>query len=174
MNLSLRRTSKTTEAVLGVLEVDGSFECYTLEDPDGAGDRINAGTYKVITDFSNRFQKIMPHVIGSEAIDNRGIRIHCGNTQADTEGCILLGQSEGVNEIEGSRLAFNAFFPKLEAALARGEAVSLVVSDDIQSNPVQVPGTTSPLPAPHLGTPPSQAISLIGMLLSILKPLFRS
>lgn len=129
MNLSLKRTLKTKEAVLGALAVDGSFECFTLEDPDGAGDRIDAGTYNVITDFSHRFQKIMPLLTGPK-VDGRGIRIHCGNTQADTEGCILLGQSEGKNEIEGSRLAFNAFFPKLQSALARGEKVTLTVTDE--------------------------------------------
>lgn len=167
MNLSLRRTSKTTEAVLGVLAVDGSFECYTLEDPDGAGDRIDAGTYNVIADFSNRFQKIMPHVVGSEAIDNRGIRIHCGNTQADTEGCILLGQSEGVNEIEGSRLAFNAFYLKLEAALARGETVSLVVSDQTEPTHSENQCRVSPSPASRPDTSPSLVTWLLGIVSSL-------
>lgn len=154
----------TAEACLGDLEVDGSHECYTLEDPDGAGDRIPAGTYKVIIDFSNRFQKKMPHVIGDPAVDARGIRIHCGNTQADTEGCILLGQSEGVNEIEGSRAAFNAFLPKLEAALGRGEAVILSVTDETTLRQANQPG----IPLPAIRQDKSMFLCIVQTLFSIL------
>lgn len=130
MQLKLKRTLKNASAVVGSLEVDGKFECYTLEDPDTAGDRIPAGSYYIIIDFSNRFQKKMPHVLGSKAIDTRGIRIHSGNTQADTEGCILVGTGKTATSVTGSRDAFKALYAKLEAALeVRKEKVSIVVSD---------------------------------------------
>lgn len=127
MNLVLTRTKTDPQATLGSLTVDGKFECFTLEDPDGANDRIPAGSYHVTIDFSNRFQKEMPHVLGSSAIDSRGIRIHCGNTQADTEGCILLGTGQTSTSVTGSHAAFDVFFPKLQAALDRKEHVSIVV-----------------------------------------------
>lgn len=129
MQLNLKRTIQGPEAVIGQLAVNGEFECYTLEDPDGAGDRIDAGTYEVITDYSNRFKKIMPLVVGSAAVNGRGIRIHAGNTQADTSGCILVGRTCTETSIGESRLAFSALFAKIEDAIARGETVTLEVSD---------------------------------------------
>jgi hypothetical protein len=84
------------------------------------------GTYNVVIDFSQRFEREMPHVLNVEGFD--GIRIHSGNTSADTEGCILLGQTRnGSDEVINSRAAYNAFFPKLQAAINSGERVSITI-----------------------------------------------
>lgn len=46
-----------------------------------------------------------------------GVRIHAGNTSADTEGCILLGTTwSGKDFIGNSKIAFDAFFKKLQNA----------------------------------------------------------
>lgn len=127
MILKLTRKWKNQNAVIGELRVNGEFEAYTLEDPDEAGDRIDAGEYRVIIDFSNRFQKLMPHVLGSQAIDTRGIRIHSGNSQADTIGCILVGTERTTSSITGSRDAFKSLFGKMQHATDHGEHVWLSV-----------------------------------------------
>jgi hypothetical protein len=76
--------------------------------------------------MSQRFGKEMPHILNVEGFD--GIRIHSGNTSADTEGCILLGQARnGPDEVINSRAAFNAFFPKLQAAISNGERVNITI-----------------------------------------------
>ena len=48
-----------------------------------------------------------------------GIRIHAGNTDADTEGCLLLGTSRGPDRVNDSRTAFNQFFEHLKTILFR-------------------------------------------------------
>ena len=58
---------------------------------------IPRGRYHLTTSFSNRFQRVMPLI--EDVPGFSGVRIHGGNTAADTEGCPLLGRTrtaEGV------------------------------------------------------------------------------
>ncbi len=76
---------------------------------------IPEGEYKVVIDYSNRFQKWLPHVLNVP--DRDGIRIHTGNTVKDTEGCILVGTASFDSLIGGSsRPAFKRLFELLKAA----------------------------------------------------------
>lgn len=129
MELKLTRTLADSYATIGKLYVNGQFECFTLEDspvlrPDNKGS-IPVGKYTVIIDFSDRFQKYMPHVL--EVPGFTGIRIHRGNTDKDTEGCILVGIEEGRDCLEGSKIAFNHLFPRLQNAEAHNDPISLSI-----------------------------------------------
>jgi hypothetical protein len=122
MNLKLVRKTFTEESTIGELSVNGKFECFTLEDKVRAvkihgKTAIPAGIYEVVITFSDRFRKPLPLFLNVPNF--AGIRIHSGNTAADTEGCILVGTSKGKNFVGGSRVAFNALFPKLQKALTR-------------------------------------------------------
>jgi len=79
---------------------------------------IPYGTYEVITNYSMRFKKVMPLLLNVPGFD--GIRIHSGNTKADTEGCILLGYDKLPDRIGNSRAAFEDFMPILQAGLKLG------------------------------------------------------
>jgi hypothetical protein len=68
---------------------------------------IPAGTYKMILDYSYRFNKIMPHILDVPYFE--GIRIHSGNTSEDTEGCILLGFNKEKGKVLNSKEALNSF-----------------------------------------------------------------
>lgn len=135
MELRVNRFKKASKSTLGRLFVDGGEECYTLEDVIRSGAKVDGataipvGTYNVIIDASVRFKRDMPHVMDVPGFS--GVRIHSGNTDADTEGCILLGSAiENDDFISGSKDAFNNFYPKLEAALAAGDTVTLVIHED--------------------------------------------
>lgn len=119
MNLTLIREPSTAHSTPGTLMVDDKFECYTLEDVVRAAKiagetAIPAGTYKVIIDMSNRFKRLLPLVVDVPGF--AGIRIHPGNTDKDTEGCIMVGTSRSKDFIGNSRVAFDALFKKMQAA----------------------------------------------------------
>lgn len=108
--LLLREKSdkEKTHGKLYFLSADGktkNFVCYTLEDvvrPDGVKvygkTAIQAGTYKIIVNMSNRFKKMLPLLLDVPMFS--GIRIHGGNTADDSLGCILVGTTRFLNDIK--------------------------------------------------------------------------
>lgn len=132
MILRLNRIEHNPNFTIGELYVDGKWECFTLEDtvrPLGekvyGQTAIPVGQYRVTVNLSNRFKRLLPLI--QDVPQFEGVRIHPGNRPADTEGCILVGRSRGTGEIYESKLAFNALFPKIQAALANGESVWLEI-----------------------------------------------
>ncbi len=118
MRILVDRKYPFKSCVIGELFLDSLFECLTLEDVERlvkipGKTAIPRGTYQVILDFSQRFQRIMPHILGVP--DFTGVRIHSGNTEADTEGCILVGREKIGSMIGHSREAFAVLFAKLFA-----------------------------------------------------------
>jgi hypothetical protein len=137
MQLKVVRYGFGPKATIGKLYINDVFECYTLEDVDrhleSGGVKIQnetampRGLYDVIIDYSNHFGKDLPHILNVPQFV--GIRIHPGNDDTATEGCLLLGKSV-VNDdfISESKLDFNAFFDKLKAALNNGETVTIEIT----------------------------------------------
>jgi hypothetical protein len=119
MVITIKRLHKTNNSTIGELLIDGVFECFTLEDKERSvkikGETaIPKGTYKVIIDMSNRFKRLLPLLI---AVPNfEGVRIHAGNSNHDTEGCILVGRTRSVDYIGQSRKAFDKLFKKMQEA----------------------------------------------------------
>lgn len=124
MTLRLIREPSISGATLGVLFVDGHYECFTLEDtireipgqpvaqwkvPTHTA--IPAGRYRVIVTPSQRFQRRLPLLVDVPGFT--GIRIHSGNTAADTEGCILVGSDRQARRVLQSRVAFERLFERL-------------------------------------------------------------
>jgi len=134
MNLVLTRFDFQAKCTIGKLDV-GPLHCYTLEDVDrhleDGGEKVYGqtaiprGLYKVIVTFSNRFNRELPLLVDVPGYE--GVRIHPGNTDADTEGCILVGRSYGNDFVGNSRGTFNALFDQLDAAYQRGEEITIEV-----------------------------------------------
>lgn len=131
MNLVLERKEFYEDRTIGMFYIDGEFAYYSLEDKDRyleAGDikipketAIPRGKYKVTISWSNRFKKLMPHIL--DVPQFVGIRIHAGNTPVDTEGCLLIGleYDAKIHQILKSKLAFDDFFSRLEKGLLEGD-----------------------------------------------------
>ena len=119
MEIRVERTDFSEDSTIGKLYVDDQFECYTLEDKVRpvkikGKTAIAAGRYEVIINYSQRFGRLLPLFLNVPNFE--GVRIHPGNTAADTEGCILVGQTKEVGFIGQSRLAFEQLFTKLKIA----------------------------------------------------------
>ena len=135
MKLLVTREPTISGNTFGKLYVNQLYTMETLEDTDrcleDGGKKIPGetaiprGTYKVIIDYSNRFKKEMMHVLDVPQFE--GIRIHSGNTNADTHGCLLVGTGRANGWLLNSRAACNKLFDLVEAALERGEEVTLEV-----------------------------------------------
>lgn len=135
------RTQKSLTCTIGQVFINDQFECYSLEDVirevDGqppvkwkvkGKTAITRGRYEVLMTYSNRFGRVMPQIMNVPGFD--GIRIHAGNTDEDTEGCILLGLQKADNgeSIMDSQKALKAFTAKLEYAFSQSERVYITVA----------------------------------------------
>jgi hypothetical protein len=134
MLLQLRRLVYDNVSTIGKLSVDGLDLCDTLEDVVRApGMKIPGetaipyGKYKVTIDWSNRFQRLMPHILNVPNF--AGIRIHWGNWAFNTEGCLLIGHGSVKDEILNSKIAFNDLWSKLKPAIDAGQEVWVEVTD---------------------------------------------
>ena len=135
MNLELIRDTFTEKSTTGVLFVDGKQFCFTLEDKDrkleDGGIKvfgktcIPRGTYSIVVDYSPHYQRRMPHILNVPSF--QGIRIHSGNTDIDTEGCILVGSNRGPDTVINSRIAFNPLFDMLDIAYLAGGKITIVI-----------------------------------------------
>lgn len=102
MNLKLLRARKLPTRTIGQLYIDDEFFCFTLEDVvrevEGqpvekwkvfGETAIPVGRYKVSLETSPRFG---PDTITLNGVRGfSGVRMHSGNTEADTEGCLIVG-----------------------------------------------------------------------------------
>lgn len=134
MKITVKRDMCLAECTLGQLFIDDVFECFTLEDvvrPEGSPKvfgqtAIPYGTYDLVISFSPHFGHDLPLLVGVP--DFSGVRIHPGNTAADTEGCILLGLGRADTTITESRIAFSGFFSKVYDAFCRGEGSTTTIT----------------------------------------------
>lgn len=116
MRIRIIRMIKEEKRTIGALFINDKFICYTLEDAVRK-EKINGktaipeGVYEVRFIYSNRFKKIMPYILGIE--NYSGVLFHAGNTEEDTEGCILLGTNYNENGLLFSRVAFSKFLQLL-------------------------------------------------------------
>lgn len=136
MELKLNRIFLGSSATIGELYVDGEHIADTLEDrvrPEGekiyGKTAIPEGTYEMVLSYSPRFKKILPEILNVPNFT--GIRIHCGNSSADSSGCILVGTWDGEKEdwVSDSKVAFNKLMSLLQKAADNKEKITITINN---------------------------------------------
>ena len=134
MLLTLDRQPSWRDTTLGLLWVGGAFQCYALEDQVRHGAKIPgvtaipAGRYRVDITWSPRFGRRLPVLLDVPGFD--GVRIHPGNTEHDTEGCLLPGYGIGPNNesVTRSREAYGDWLDMILASIHDGERCYITVT----------------------------------------------
>ena len=128
MDLTLNRHTFGDNYTIGELLIGDKFQCVTLERGTTETRRkpaIPKGVYKIVLDFSNRFQCIMPHLLDVPGYE--GIRIHSGNSDKDTEGCVLVGKGwSGGDWISNSRQALAELMFKFQST---GNPITITIQE---------------------------------------------
>lgn len=140
--LKLDRRPSNSHCTIGDLFFDGVWQCFTLEDvvreiPGEPVEKwkvhgqtaIPAGRYRITLEQSARFGA---DTITINAVPGfSGVRMHAGNTEADTEGCPLVGEQVASEKIVAgtSRPALAALKEKIRAALQDGGECFITITN---------------------------------------------
>jgi hypothetical protein len=142
MELILKRDTFTEISTIGSLSIDGKFECYILEDKDRGlidtmsiaeivGTKIYGktaipyGRYEIDWTMSARFKTMMPILKNVKGYE--GIRIHKGNSEIDSLGCLLCGTKKASNRITESTAATNKLYVKIAEAKIKGQRIYITI-----------------------------------------------
>ncbi len=161
MKIEVIRYSTSSESTLGLLLIDGGFECYTLEDgyhetKIPGKTRIPAGTYDIklrtygkhhqqyLKKYGSDFHHGMLQVVQVKGFTD--ILIHKGNTGEDTAGCLLVGDGANNNQtkdgfISDSGMAYERIYPKIASELLAGNSVTIHYRDQLAGLPAEGTGT---------------------------------
>jgi len=120
MEIIIKRIAKKADYTIGVMKINGSNVCDTLEPHciDWSKDKkvkgktaIPEGRYRVKMSMSRKFGKHMPYLM--DVPNFNGVMIHQGNTPKNTQGCIIVGY----NTIRGLVLKSRQAMEKIEEYL---------------------------------------------------------
>ena len=160
LDLLMARRWFGSRTTIGEVYVNGAYQCYSLEDVvRPAGQKVKgktaipAGIYRVVLDFSPKFspkrfayldqyhpqrlkqkgwrtaQEVpIPHILAVRDFDQ--VRMHWGNDELDTEGCVLMGSSKDLNAqtVGDSRDAFEKLMDHLELAQQNNYHITLEIT----------------------------------------------
>lgn len=146
MELTLNRKLKLENKTIGELYIGSKKFCDTLEDKVRltwsllpfrkllgvklwGKTAIPAGRYQVVITYSERFKRRLPLLLNVPQFES--IRIHGGNTEADTEGCPLIGKLDPkTNTIYGAKSLglLDKLMVQLESASKTGK-IFITIND---------------------------------------------
>ena len=149
MELRVQRFSSDSESTIGLMFVNDVFECFTLEDQFSyvktTGEtRIPAGVYTVAfrevdSPLTDKYRLQYPwfeyHLQLHNVPGFENVYIHVGNSDKNTDGCILVGNTCNSNKvgdgfIGDSKKAFEQFYGMVKEELTAGHTVTISVEDE--------------------------------------------
>ena len=82
---------------------------------------IPSGRYEIKMQWSNHFQRDMPHLQAVPMFTD--VMIHWGNSAKDTEGCLIVGNYDAKNPdwVSNSQATYKLLEPKILSALSSGK-----------------------------------------------------
>lgn len=154
MELKLIRKYKKDNYTIGHLYVNGVWFSNTLEDKDRSLNSnmyvedikrikvpnetaIPTGKYEIdMNTVSNRFGSKtfyknyanngrLPKLKNIKGFE--GVLIHCGNTNKDTSGCVLVGLNKIKGGLTDSQDTFKRLYPILDKANRKGEKITIEI-----------------------------------------------
>lgn len=132
MKLKLYRKFLGNKYTIGKLFANDEYVCDTLEDVVRSENSkvygetaIPYGVYEIVLTMSPRFKKVLPLLLDVPHFE--GVRIHTGNTEKDTEGCILVGYNKVKGKVINSKIAFDKVMKYLELATINNEKITIEV-----------------------------------------------
>ena len=150
MKLTLKRIARKEGYTIGRLYIDDAYFCDTLEDRDRGLEEsmpldmikrikvkgetaIPTGTYELsMRHISPKYSRkkafaftggVMPRLLNVPGYE--GVLIHSGNTAADSEGCILVGENKAVGKVLNSMATFKALWTVLNQR--KSEPITITV-----------------------------------------------
>lgn len=123
---------------------DGTHYCSCLEDKDRGLRQdmdlstirfmkkphitaIPSGKYRVEITYSPKFKKNLPLIENVKGFE--GIRMHSGNTENDTDGCLLFGWNGQKGKVLNSKYWCDKLFAKIDAEQKKGLQVWLTIEE---------------------------------------------
>lgn len=142
MELNVKRIARKDGYTIGRLFINNEYFCDTLEDTDRglkdtmqvneilakkvkAQTAIPTGKYDVILTFSPRFKRVLPLLLSVKGYE--GVRVHAGNTNKDTEGCLLIGENKAKGQVLNSRATLEKLMSILLDCEKRKEKVTILI-----------------------------------------------
>lgn len=146
MQIKVQRVLSNKEETLGIMYLNGVPFCWTLEDQKQikkvmGETRIPEGEYEVklrtVGGHHEKYGKQFPAIHkGMLELQNvpefQFILIHIGNTDKDTDGCILVGEAPVLGEkisIVQSTSAYERMYKRVISCLDVNEKVTIKIED---------------------------------------------
>jgi len=136
MHIKAHRNVFTENTTISNVTVNGDFLCFILEDKDrkleDGGTKVYGktaiprGFYEIVMDYSPKYKKNMPHILDVPQFE--GIRIHPGNKEDDTEGCLIPGMDYKTDWVSESKVAYEKLLSLMLSAWTAGEKVTIEIS----------------------------------------------
>jgi len=145
MIIDITRFEKTEKSTIGLLQIDGKLEAFTLEDPVREEKipevtAIPKGTYEVklreeggmIRRYQRKFGEIEhPGMLWLQEVPGfEWVYLHIGNNPKNTDGCILVASIYDVRQpdiIGASTVAYRKVYKQILQAIELNEGVFINV-----------------------------------------------